>query len=87
MVDLGTLGGFPTDAVDENARGQVVGDSVPSSNPQTSHAFSWTRTGGMVDLGTLGGVFSFATAVDARGDVVGESVTPDDAIHATLWHT
>ena len=88
MVDLGTLGGASSGAVDVNARGQVVGSSDISINPVVTHAFSWTQAGGMVDLGGLGGTFTFATAVNARGDVIGDSNTAGDAeLHATLWHT
>ena len=85
-IDLGTLGGNFSEALDMNASGQVVGESATA--PFGIHAFSWTRAGGMVDLGGLGGTSAVATAVNARGDVIGDSNTAGDAgYHATLWHT
>ncbi|NIN63845.1 MAG: HAF repeat-containing protein, partial [Anaerolineae bacterium] len=53
MVDLGTLGGYRSDAYAINSQGQVVGDSRNALG--FTHAFVWTAEGGMVDLGTLGG--------------------------------
>lgn len=42
----------------------------------TTHAFSWTQSGGMVDLGTLGGGNSQAMAV-SRGRVAGFAGLPE----------
>jgi probable HAF family extracellular repeat protein len=53
-IDLGTLGGSNSRAVSMNSSGQVVGYSELPSDTAT-HAFLWTRAGGMIDLGTLGG--------------------------------
>src|SRR5207342_3492248 len=61
IVDLGTLGGSETVALDLSNSGQVVGSSLTATGDR--HAFSWTQAGGMVDLGTLGGSFSHADAV------------------------
>jgi probable HAF family extracellular repeat protein len=91
MVDLGTLGGSPSNATSQgnavNDNGQVVGTSSTKSGP--SHAFSWTQAGGMVDLGTLGGSpsngVSESYAVNQSGQVVGISSTADSSLHATLW--
>jgi probable HAF family extracellular repeat protein len=85
-VDLGTLPGFDSSiAIAMNASGQVVGNSYKADG--TSHAFSWTATGGMIDLGTLGGSYSYATAVSDIGQVVGSSgATADDGVsHAFSW--
>ena len=82
-IDLGTLGGNFSEALDMNASGQVVGESATA--PFGIHAFSWTQAGGMVDLGTLGGTQSEATAVSAGGQVVGASFTAGGEFHATLW--
>jgi probable HAF family extracellular repeat protein len=64
--------------------GQVVGWSDTAAG--FSHAFSWTRAGGLIDLGTLGGPFSLADAVNARGQVVGYASLSDGlAYHAFSW--
>ena len=54
---------------------QVVGYSNTTGDAST-HAFSWTVSGGMTDLGTLGGNFSFASAVNNAGQVVGDRPKP-----------
>ena len=75
VIDIGTLGGTISEARDVNDNGQVVGFSRTSGDV-TSHAFSWTATGGMVDLGTLGTLsrdYSVAVAVNDKGQVVGRA--------------
>jgi probable HAF family extracellular repeat protein len=64
-IDLGTLGGFQSNAVSVNDYGQVVGFSAVDTTPDpfsflgaTTHAFLWEK-GIMRDLGTLGGPDSF----------------------------
>jgi len=49
LSDLGSLGGYFTEAVEINDRGQVVGIAVSGGN---SHAFLWQR-GTMTDLGAM----------------------------------
>ena len=86
MIDLGTVGSSTSSAQAVSSRGQVVGFLCDCGPLPVSHAFSWTRSGGMIDLGTLGGEGSFAVAVNARGQIVGRSqITNSYAVHAVLW--
>ena len=82
VVELGTLGGSESSAVDINDRGIVVGHSTRADG--RTHAFLWQR-GVMTDLGTLGGDFSAAVAVNEAGHVIGDSRTADGRSHAFLW--
>lgn len=87
-TDLGTLGGFISDAIDLNDAGQVVGMSTLADGKQ--RAFLW-QNGTMTDLGTLGGPHSEAIRINERGQVVGLSTTEpgqeqgDPGTHAFLW--
>lgn len=82
MSDLGTIGGYSSDALDVNNLGQVIGESwtVDSSR----HAFLW-QDGAMADLGTLGGFNSTATAINDAGQVVGTSDNAAGQLAAFLW--
>jgi probable HAF family extracellular repeat protein len=82
MVDLGALG-FLSFAAAVNKHGQVVGSSTTAGGE--THAFSWTKKGGMLDLGTLGGTYSAAWAVNDHGQVVGTSTTARGEEHAFSW--
>jgi uncharacterized delta-60 repeat protein len=84
--DLGTLDGFDAESLANsvNDSGQVVGYSRLSRSGAT-HAFLWTRAGGMIDLGTLGGSRSEAVAVNAAGQVIGTSDTAGAELHAFSW--
>ena len=72
MIDLGTLGGYGSEARGINARGQVAGYS--STTAGWYRAFLWEK-GTMTDLGVLGGGFSTAYGINQRGQVVGVSST------------
>jgi probable HAF family extracellular repeat protein len=87
VVDLGSLGGDFSVALDINARGQVVGQSETASGE--FHAFLW-EDGVMTDLGTLGADpsgfgFSYAIAINNQGEVVGQSTTPDGEFDSFIW--
>jgi probable HAF family extracellular repeat protein len=68
IIDLGTLGGYESNAVSVNNEGQVVGFSTINATPDPfsfigapTHTFIW-KNGVMQDLGTLGGPDSFPSA-------------------------
>ena len=65
-----TLGGRQSRAFAINESGQVTGTSNLSTY---SHAFLWSRSGGIQDLGTLGALDSQGIALNASGQVVGYS--------------
>jgi probable HAF family extracellular repeat protein len=97
MRDLGTLSGG-TDAMAGliNERGQVVGWSFNSSNPNldnlclglalTTGSFIWDKKNGMRDLGGLGGTScTLAHDLNSRGQVVGGSDVPGEFQHPFVW--
>ncbi len=83
MVDLGTLGGTESVAVDVNAAGQVTGWSRNAS--EQVRAFFWSAGTGMVDLGTLGGAYSMPHAINASGQVAVTSTRSDGLSAAFVW--
>jgi probable HAF family extracellular repeat protein len=98
MRDLGTLSGV-TDAIAGliNERGQVVGWSFNSSNPNldnlcygfalTTGSFVWDKKNGMRDLGGLGGAScSLPYDLNSRGQVVGGSDVPGEFQHPFVWN-
>jgi len=68
MQDLGTLGGYYSDAFGVSADGTVV-VGWATDYYSTQRAFRW-ENGVMRDLGTLGGTWSVAYGVSANGAVV-----------------
>jgi len=83
IVDLGTLGGFSSVALEINERGQVVGSA---DNLQGNrHAYLWEK-GVMTDLGTLPGVrASEAWGINNLGTVVGIATNTGDIRDAFIW--
>jgi probable HAF family extracellular repeat protein len=90
IVDLGTLGGVRSAAIDVSADGSVVvGDSgvdpFAVDPALDSHAFRWSG-GSMTDLGTLGGTTSGASAVTPDGFIViGGSEVGDGTSQGFIW--
>ncbi|HEY6249848.1 MAG TPA: hypothetical protein VI685_07785 [Candidatus Angelobacter sp.] len=84
LTDLGTLRPGSARVHDINSQGQVVGASGHPHGSDT-HAFLWTKKGGMHDLGFLpGGDYSVALAINDAGQVVGTS-NSKDGMHGFLW--
>ena len=92
MRDLGTLGGPDTVVADQNAHGQIVGQSYTNYTPNadsdgspTQDPFLW-QNGHMIDLGTLGGDYGGANWLNDSGAVVGFSwLAGDNLVHPFLW--
>jgi probable HAF family extracellular repeat protein len=97
MQDLGTLGSG-TDAVATliNERGQVIGVSFNSPNPNldplcfgfalTTGSFIWDTENGMRDLGGLGGTScTLPFDLNSKGQVVGGSDVPGEFQHPFVW--
>jgi probable HAF family extracellular repeat protein len=97
MQDIGTLpGGTDAQANLINERGQVIGFSYNSSNPNldnlcfgnplTTGSFIWDKKDGMRDLGNLGGAScTLAHNLNNLGQVVGGSDVPGEFQHPFVW--
>ena len=84
MTNLGSLhdgGDLCSFANSSNARGQIVGQSIPDCDTD-SHAFLWENGGPMVDLNTLspagsGVVLEEPQYINERGQIAGLARLPD----------
>lgn len=84
LQDLGTLRHGSARVHDINSLGDVVGGSGYPHGGDT-HAFFWSKKGGLRDLGVLpGGDTSAAFAINDSGQVVGTS-NAQDSMHAFVW--
>ena len=84
LTNLGTLRPGSARVHDINSVGQIVGGSGHPHGSDT-HAFLWTKKGGMKDLGFLpGGDYSVATAINDAGQVVGTSNSAN-GMHGFVW--
>lgn len=81
-IDLGTLGGTKSGAVDINEDGHIVG--AADNTAGQSHAFLYVD-GLMHDLGTLGGTTSNANAINNNDEIVGRSLLANGAIRGFLY--
>ncbi|MCC6908214.1 MAG: hypothetical protein IT430_09770 [Phycisphaerales bacterium] len=84
LVDLGTLGGRFSAALDLNRSQQVVGEANYDPENFFNHPFLW-ENGNMIDLGTFGGEKGEASAINNRGQVVGTAWPPDGRTKPFLW--
>ncbi len=82
VVDLGTLGGTVSSALDIDEAGRVVGSSTTADG--VSHPFLW-QDGVLFDLGTLGGAQGFAGAINASGQITGQSDNSQPIRRAFLY--
>jgi probable HAF family extracellular repeat protein len=87
VTNIGTGAEQPSpSAIDNN--GDVAGVFVVRTKPPQSHAFLYTKTGGIQDLGTFGGSGddSAAFGINTAGQVVGQAnSSPGGSDQAFLW--
>ncbi len=88
MIELGTLGGDESFALDVNNNGQATGFSNLSIGGSNTHAFLWTDDisgGTMTDLHTLAGTLSVGRALNDSGQVVGHYRNAAGQDRAFIW--
>lgn len=89
VVDLGTLGGYNSEALGINDSGIIVGDAqtAPVTGQSTGPIHAFYYDGTLHDLGVLpNGSGSSATAINASGAIVGWSYTTNGGYaHAVAW--
>ena len=91
MTDLGSLhdgADVCSLANSSNARGQIVGQSIPDCDTD-SHAFLWENGGPMVDLNSLipgsGVVLEEPQYINERGEIAGLARLPDGSSREFLF--
>ena len=87
LVDLGTLGGRDSQAMDANSSGQVVGFSNPPGGGGLNYRAVVWQNGLATDLGSLGGDRVEAYGVNEIGQIVGRSsIEPGNNLpNGFLW--
>lgn len=84
IEEVGSLGGYVSDAEGINEEGWIVGSATIASDPfNTRHAFLYDGT--MIDLGTLGGSTSDALGINNKGEVVGSAQEADGTYEAFVF--
>jgi probable HAF family extracellular repeat protein len=68
-----------------NDAGLIAGSVTIATND--THAFAWTRSGGLVDIDTLNSFDALVVAVGAKGEVAGNHIasSADFSYHPFLW--
>lgn len=87
-VDLGAVHGYASWANGINARGDVVGATVPIFNGTQGTAHPFLKRNGIMRLLPMGAhrfEFSEAKAINARGDIVGTVMYPSKEYRAVIW--
>jgi len=92
VVDIGAgalTAPFWNTPVAINNNGDVAGFAGDPSDPTAgiTHAFVWTRSGGVRFLNTASDDNSTATGINDAGQVVGYFVAGDGSLHGFVWDT
>lgn len=84
-INLDTLGGPNSYALNINDNGQVVGYSYLFYSINWRHAFVWDETNGMTDIGSDDRLHSFAHGINNNGVVCGYKYDPPFNGEAFIW--